>query len=1788
MELALALTGPLRPAFKEEVRSPGAYIQGIFDREMGVTLSNLKAGSPRDEAMRRLTEEAANLYARRVLRELIQNAFDGAAGGAARILIRLDLRQGDGVLYVANAGCGFTRDNVDAVASPAMSNKTPGNFIGHKGLGFRSVELLSDAVEIHSMTGAGRPGAERFDGFSFRFADASDERAWLAARGELEHADRVVGRVHRLQLPIPIDDPDPEVVWFARQGFATLIRLPLRDASSAAVAAEEMQLLMDEEAPITLFLDRLTSLEIKLVHPDGACDARSLTRRSRVVDVPCPRLGMVIEEVTAERHRFLVARMLVDDAGFRASVAEAVALRYPVARWGEWKGTPEVSMALPLASDARPGVFYAFLPMDRPAPFNGYLDAPFYPDADRRDLDLANPLNLFLLDQIADLGLLLAGALADAGEKRFELAAAAVDAVAWTDRTDRLLAACERLGMEPGAIRLPVMRRRDMDERWARLDETYDWADDRFRRIDRSWVVKVCGLPILPRRLGKQRVSALAALAEAAECNLEADPSRWAEWAPALATDLARARKLVRGDWEEFYADLADMPKALEHLHGKAIFRLEGGEIGEANRRDAGEERELFISPSMEGATRRNRRLGTAPLPPESVARRMMFADPGLSWPPTVAAAFFKAKLATRYDLPRVLSRLGHLLGRRPRRASIVAALGWAFTAWRNHRTPEVEQAVRVAGLSVPVGDGSSRPARNAYFGSGWRDTRGDMLADFLAAAPDTVRSVKHLRDGLLADWEDWPLRERGSPADWVQFLRLLGVRSELGIMLLSTVSRPIDEWVQFRYSDDASLSIEPKLGPCWRAALRNDRPWSGVRYQSRNYATGETLFVIPGQAEHAAMPDKAKLAYARLLVALISSISNSPKLLQTILTRVGGNFDTVTWPSPAGAFLTHGTWLPVGSDDELCWRRPSDCWYAPRGEQLPRFVPRILRWAREGLDGSKSARELATARLGLRLWNEASSAPARLAHLGEALRDGVSEADLDALRKAHHEAWEDWHRLEPRPALPKELTLVVQAAGRSRPLSPPGEGANGPPTVYLGDGSDGSSEQLVSALGHNLLAVPPGMARDAAAALRQARGDTFTLLPQAQLTISADGRVVEPRRDAPALVEPGGEWLAEIAVLVLEFNDKLSSHSTTRSRQVLYEAFLKLRVVFAREATVELDGLTGPLPASLDGVLALPHTDYPTILVEGGAGLDWSALARIARALPVVLGRPSLALPFRVTFLELERRMVGRGGRLDRPSDTDVALALGHPVARVREVLRSLRSSNRSLFDLLVPAVHAVIGPEAAAALRAKEETVLEDGEIEALLVRAGADAPVACRVIAASRGTDGLDALRLELRIGFAAFNRTLVELGQPWLPLRFEARLREQFGKRLEARRGSLEQLVRDRFGAAYDGAGDFSSYNEARTLSWATFAEAWTDEFDELPDEVVDARIEEQLATLAGGVVPVPFGPLDELRQRNRAVLLGAIERIRRVVAAWIAKDATRRMPPDFSLPVEQVARRVVASGVFDFRDVEVEGMPEALRRAKLWPDGMKATTRLDDLGLQEEDLNARAREEERVRQQDLKEKRTIIFGTTPVDGGAPGRLQLVANALEGALSSKKFQARSGPATLLPVQSGGGDGASKSRRRRTPTRDPEYASEEQRVLLGFAGEFAAYHYLKRTVRNFSDHHWVSSTGRSYLGLPATDDRDGFDFHTPRSRGPDLFYEVKAHVADPGHVDLERSQVEAAISMADGKSGTWAILYVPYVRNPEMIGVHEMQNPYSEQGRHLYRQRGRGAIRLEMLRS
>lgn len=379
------------------------YIDSILDRELRLTLAGVELGSARDDAMRELTNTAASLYDGRILRELIQNAYDGSGRDMARILVRLDLTAEDhGVLYVANTGQGFTTPDVDSIVNPAQSRKRPGNSIGHKGLGFRSVELICADPQIYSMALGGRAQAPGFDGYCFGFASNEHQRERLRTLTDSALLEEAVGKAHALQLPRPLRDQQADVRTYATDGFATLIRLPLRNARAAEQMTEECRALFDERAPLPLFLTRLTEITIERV-AHGGVERRTLERRRRLGRRLPGGHGLELSEIEVDGRAYLVATRPVEPTRFQDAVEHAITAQHRVEKWRDWQGEARVSLAIPLSGDVGVGRFYTFLPMEAATPFHGYVDAPFFPDPDRKDLSFANPLNDMLLDAATEL-----------------------------------------------------------------------------------------------------------------------------------------------------------------------------------------------------------------------------------------------------------------------------------------------------------------------------------------------------------------------------------------------------------------------------------------------------------------------------------------------------------------------------------------------------------------------------------------------------------------------------------------------------------------------------------------------------------------------------------------------------------------------------------------------------------------------------------------------------------------------------------------------------------------------------------------------------------------------------------------------------------------------------------------------------------------------------------------------------------------------------------------------------------------------------------------------------------------------------------------------------------------------------------------------------------------------------------------------------------------------------------------------------------------------------------------
>ena len=354
------------------------------------------------ESLRNLNEVVGTQYGDRVLYELIQNAHDAHRDDdRGQIAVRLVIQsETDGTLYVANGGSGFRRKDVDAIKNLATTAKEIGEGIGNKGLGFRSIEALTDDVRIFSRRG--RSGSARFDGYCFRFATVAEIEDLLREDGiDAATARNVADTVPRYLVPLPLAEAPDDVVSYARRGYASTIVVPLRTAEALELARRQVQALTDLDVPLLLFLDRIAEFRIEVETSDGSIHRRRLSRRQTVIgDVPGVAGCRLHEVRVGEDRRFLVVQCEVDKALVLEAVGRSISRAPQIKRWLDWKGQPTVSVAVGLSSGAvAEGRLYNFLPMGEAAvaPLLGHLDGPFFADIDRRNADFDLPLNATLL-----------------------------------------------------------------------------------------------------------------------------------------------------------------------------------------------------------------------------------------------------------------------------------------------------------------------------------------------------------------------------------------------------------------------------------------------------------------------------------------------------------------------------------------------------------------------------------------------------------------------------------------------------------------------------------------------------------------------------------------------------------------------------------------------------------------------------------------------------------------------------------------------------------------------------------------------------------------------------------------------------------------------------------------------------------------------------------------------------------------------------------------------------------------------------------------------------------------------------------------------------------------------------------------------------------------------------------------------------------------------------------------------------------------------------------------------
>ncbi|MQA38518.1 sacsin N-terminal ATP-binding-like domain-containing protein [Rugamonas aquatica] len=1718
--------------------SPSKELFQIFDAELDTAATAESRGQKVYQSLKSVSKMIGGEYGNRVIYELLQNAHDAQPGGQGKVLIHLIVNSPqEGELLIANGGSGFTRENLDAIRNIASSTKEVGEGIGNKGVGFRSVEALTNDPKVYSCRDVAKLRGS-FDGYCFRLATQAEIEERMIFLGMEEHAIAVATSMPRYLAAVPIENQPEHIRTFAYEGYATVVALPLKSAETVTLAIQQLQELINAEAPVLLFLDRIATLTVQATGVPAIRPSLVFTRKAdplalTLTDEADAQFQVVV--LGPDRMRWLVARRTLGMAQVLDAVRRSISLESNIERWLSWKGEATVSCAIPLdGGGLAKGRLFNFLPMsaDSKSPFRGHLDAPFYTSINRERARSDLPLNIYLLNIAAEVCAEAALAL----REHVELPPRCiVDFAAWVPaESARISGAFNRRGVDIRSAEVwPTTA-----GAWKSFGHVVSWPSGSFKVFTSARATKA-GVPhIMSSKLAPDRVEAIDALARCFETSCTPSQQTMASWAEIIAESLTPSPKDDR--WGKLYSELLHVfgPHGLNSLVGRRILLDRNATVVAAGK-------DVYVRHD----SGRRRKGDGPPLPPAALARKLTILAEEIIVRET-AGPFERAGLWRPYDATEILERLPSLFTERQADSRREAALLWAFDVWR-HDANAVTRVLRSADVHVLTGLGWIS-ASSASFSQTWTEVGAD-LSVYLGEARSICVESANAAQAMLVDISAWPGDAKGLKQDWVRFLISAGVSDGLIPVPAKVPDGPMAGSTWAYYFRTGKF---PALDAIWLSKANFVDP----HHPQTSYWRMGQAWTLPGQLIVGGLSDDARRRFAVLVVKHLQSHGN--KYFTFSLHRRGREArhqDIQTYFTPLVTFLASAAWFPMESPGTLQFHPIATGWLLTERRSEPKFIAQ----APEEIVALLTKDDATTAILSdrpfrLNVWKAKSSAPQRLQALAEVC-EIVTQHERSLFRKLYEQAWKDLLELDLK--LVSNTSLVVER--------PPGFakliGSTPKVSIYLRDIGASELARLLADTGSPVLAVSFEITPKAVQSKINVVG-TFNALfvADAEVSLLVDGEPFEGSAGSPSLLD-SVPWLMEALLLGHEFG--AGGFERNVNLLQIQERLRRLRL--SKVKSIVLTSQTG----SAQAMERYLHRDdsRPTLLVTGA--FDSRQLVESAKIVSAYL-HPNLH-----TFEMLLVRLVlylndDQDLRALIPTDAQYAAAAQAPIETVRDYLAAFRHDDASRVDAIIPLLayfSSVVTARQVGALLIGERV----SKWHAILAEV-ISAETAERLLLETEKNLDLFTLMRELGIDYARLNELILELGRPSLVS--EADLRRQFEVWKNDLRPQLLDCLREHFVDKFDSIVDFTPYSAMRDLEILTYDEAWSGSKQTVERIDVLARANEALPGLLLGKTNTKLPPVGELRTVNRKVIMKV------AILAKTVFDAigVHQLHEVWNNGPGDVAAAMDRTGLLDFHFLSEATALTLIVRSGLWPRGTPQSLSLVDHGLTAEDV-ASARK--RVEQQQVEEKRRrnlIVYGDAEFDASDADFARQFAEMASQAISVGGWASRSTRRLASLVAQPEKEVASKTGSGRGISRLAPKIPETIRGAIGLAGELLAFRYLEaRHKKNFTDSCWVSENRRSLF--PENGDLTlGYDFRVVTTER-EWLYEVKATPGDLCEFELSDNEYRQAISAAPDRSRRYRILFVFNALDPARCRIVELPNPASETGNSLYKIIGRSSTRM-----
>lgn len=1757
------------------------------------------------QSVRNMSQFVSDDYGNRFLIELIQNAHDAhdASRSDGEIAVVVDPDDGLGCLYIANRGTGFVEANLKAITNIALSSKPVNAGIGNKGLGFRSVLQVCNWPEIYSVQGEG--GSGRFDGFCFRFATLEDLQEHVPGQSPSLAAE-MERNLPCWHVPVPVT-PSERVARFAQEGFATVVRLPMKSKDALDAVRAQVEVLLNLKTPLQLFLERIRRISINdgassPVHMDRAViDSWSFEPEWFTADSP-----IIVEHLRLGTTEFVAAHWETDQADFKEALTKSLVKGEVPDSWNSWEGKARVSVAVPLGAPLESGTLYCFLPLgaEGKAPFAGYINANFYTKMDRRSVDASIQLNEFFMRMAAWLSCQLIGFLV---KSELEHApCAVVSLLCWDD--DYVGQIGHSMGDKgKGILSRPFLPARGPGGSvvWAPPSETHAWVSAPGGCLSPQNVSDVGkGVILVDTLTDGQRKALDRIYLRLRNAGFGPPPDLIATWVERIAHQMY-VDGAAPERWATFYDEVAGH---LAHhpatLFGKKFLLSAGGELISSE----------LPSPGSTGRGRRAADVYFAPvmavdadvddddskksLPleklPSTLRKGFALLSREVPWLKDDGghrpgrSFLIAGKLAREYDTRDVLRTLAGVTRSAGTERSREQALEWAFRLWNSGRSLS-DKETRAANFFVPTAGGWI-DSETAIFGSGWDVPNGRKLHSLLRATEEQSKDMKTCMSHLLVAHSAWPVRH-GSQADWVTFLFAAGV---------ADCMRPIGGETVLMQVTDKPPSLPSAIAQRFSGLDESTRAFLKARlaaecsanmFSSRPYRADLRDWRMPGQGEHSEFAAEIRKEYAVQVLLAMRLVTDDHRTFRAVRADTGAESRRLA--TPLFAFLVGGSWLPANRPGgKVCFVKPSQAWYfRADDERPPRFMDFVLPVAGNAMDPAtfKWLRDQAS----LGVFNEESQSARVIAALIAAAKAGIH--DIQDVRRFHEVFARAWAgarksgRPGPLESVPVSIGQGIGVISRSDPDDAPGG--------HFDDGQDVLKKQLLRELGEPVFDFVEGDSETTWAWVNTCVPGRFRRISEEPTDIYIDGTKFDNMTPAQPLVEAVGSWIVDFLVFVAEHKSSLFARQTQKTLARVRRAATALSLIRGKRVEFAHGERRVALAPAMRDALAVQGSTGPVLIIQTeDDAVSLGLLARSSGQLAAALGSRELAHGLDSALLRLAGQIQAESS--EAPDDADIAAALGVAAEDIKQTRLLASADLASLLVLAIPLAACIADPELTATLQQLSlnddppEEELRDG-LEALSVAAGLTLKeLEDRLMPLA----DLTQLMAEFSLPISRLNSVVAELGGNYRPVSNEQPHRDAWLRHLRQRQPTTLERLRQRVAGLFDLRGALDEYAAARDEVLSIDPDsAWFTTHDSLSDELMDAWIEVWVVSRL--VESPPDTKLDvglmEARAANGARLREFWSKFAPLLSAWVrAPDSTAALSVRQAWVNPEATRdgylaQAKAAGWLDFRLLDEEQVAHWLTAAGVWPEGRNPVANPAAWGLSPDSLLSGEERSKAERAEQQLRKTQVDFAGNKVSALAEGYPKIAAAVEEAARHAPSLvHIPTGDAeltTMDPARTGGGTGGSGSK---SPPKSPENSmSEDQRLAVGLIGEAWAREWLRRRygLESVGENIWVSRYRDAVLNTTGGSDILGYDFvYATKSRS--YYFEVKASTGDPLRFELGPTEIFAAQRYRADREHQYRILYIANVGDPVRMRWLLLPNPFSPKASALFRAVGKGSVVYE----